>query len=86
MAGALQLRVQRGPFGAVNTHGPDKGAGSSAKDEIDAILRSRAVNLDGLVETGGVELAQAFPYVVRIERLSFGLGKWPGSGVEAVRA
>ena len=89
-AGALQLSIQGGPFGAVNSHSADKGAGTATKDEVDDVLVGQyrglcAFHLYRLVKAAGIELAQALSYVFRIEGLSSKLGQLASQRVKAIR-
>jgi hypothetical protein len=82
LAGAVQLRVDRGAFCSVHADIADEAARRSAEDEFDAVLKRLTLYLDGFKEAGGKQLAQAFLQILNFERRAFGLGKVSGKRVK----
>ena len=83
LAGALQLSIDGGALGPFHADGADKGARRAAEDEGHAVLLALALHLDGFIEAGGKELAQAFFQIFAVERRSLGLGKMAGQRGQA---
>ena len=84
LAGALELGVEGRSLGSVDADDSEEDAGSAAKDEVDAVGGEGSFSIDGLVEAGGVELAEASPEAVCAEGLALGLRQLSGEWIEAI--
>ena len=84
LAGPLQLHIHGGANGAVYADGPDKRARSPGENQSHAIRLTRAAHLNGVVEAGGIELAQTALQIVLGQRRSFGLGQMAGKRLELI--
>ena len=84
LAGSLQLHIHSGAGSAVHAHAPDKGAWRPGKNQSYAVSLARAMDLNGVVEAGGIQLAQAAFQVILGQRRSFSLGQVAGKGLQLI--
>ena len=68
LGGAIQHRVEAFVFDAHHVHPAQEKAWDAGEDERDIVPVAYPGHLDGLVKAGGVQAAQAFPHLVRVQR------------------
>jgi hypothetical protein len=84
LADAVELGIQRGALGAIHADGSNEGAGSSAENEGNAILKRKAFNLDGFIKAGGKHLAETLAHGLEAEWRALGLGQVAGKRLKRV--
>ena len=75
LAGALQLGVHGGPWSSVHAHDSDEGPRGSEKNQRHAVRLARSLDVDGVIDSGRIQLAQALFQVIGAEWCSFRLSE-----------